>query len=203
FCENNARIHLLEREKKQGIGPAYIAGFKWALARDYEAVIEMDADLSHRPRYLPTFLEEIQKYDVVAGSRWIKGGGIANWSLSRVLLSRLANLYSRWVLGVPIYDLTGGFTCYRRRVLEEIDLDAIRSDGYSFQIEMKYRVLKKNFRLHEIPIWFTDRKAGASKISRKIVWEALGIVWFLKFTIHESTSNSMKQRTSLAGETQS
>jgi dolichol-phosphate mannosyltransferase len=182
LTETNPRIHLIEREKKMGIGPAYIAGFKWALANGFDVVIEMDADLSHRPRYLPQFLEKIKEYDVVVGSRWIGGGRIANWSPFRVLLSRVANIYSQWVLGVPIKDLTGGFTCYRRSVLESINLERIHSDGYSFQIEMKYRALKKNFRLTEVPITFTDRRAGASKISRKIVLEALLLVWVLKFT---------------------
>lgn len=184
WAETNPRIHLLERAKKMGIGPAYLAGFHWALARDYEIIIEMDADLSHRPRYLPKFFETLQNYDVVIGSRWMKGGGIANWTFWRVVLSRLANVYSRLVLGIPVKDLTGGFTGYRRHVLESLNLDEIHSDGYCFQIEMKYRSFQKKFRLIEIPIQFPDRKAGESKISRKIVFEALFIVWFLKFTRH-------------------
>lgn len=186
----NPRVHLLERPEKNGIGPAYIAGFKWALARDYEAVMEMDADLSHRPRYIPKFLEGLQRYDVVAGSRWMKGGLIVNWPFSRILLSRLANIYCKWVLGVEVCDLTGGFNGYRRQVLETIDLDSIHSDGYSFQIEMKCRSLKQNFKLLEIPIVFTDRKRGDSKISRRIVWEALLIVWVLRFMKHPAPSHS-------------
>ena len=185
YAEKNEKVHLLERLGKNGIGPAYIAGFKWALDRDYEVMMEMDADLSHRPRYIPQFLEKLKEYDLVAGSRWIRGGRIVNWSFSRVLLSRLANLYSKWVLGVNIYDLTGGFTCYRRSVIESIDLDRIHSDGYSFQIEMKYRALQKGFRLVEVPIQFTDRKAGTSKISEMIFWEALFIVWKLRFSTPE------------------
>ncbi len=191
YAEKNGRIHLLQRAKKSGIGPAYIAGFKWALARDYDCMIEMDADLSHRPRYIPKFLDKIKEYDVVAGSRWVEGGGIANWSLGRVVLSQLANVYSKWVLKVPINDLTGGFTCWRRQVLEGINLDEIHSDGYSFQIEMKYRAHKKHFRLVEVPIWFTDRKAGQSKISRKIVFEALFLVWVLKFSGADSHASSL------------
>jgi len=183
FTRENPRIHLLRRPKKGGIGPAYLAGFKWALERDYEVVIEMDADLSHRPRYIPKFIERLQDHDVVIGSRWIPGGGIANWSLPRVILSRLANIYSKTVLGVGIKDLTGGFTGYRRAVLASLDLDGIHSDGYCFQIEMKYRAFNKGFRLVETPIRFPDRKAGQSKISRRIVVEALFMVWFLKFTV--------------------
>lgn len=146
-------------------------------------MIEMDADLSHRPRYIPKFLEAIKDCDVVIGSRWIPGGGIANWSWPRVVLSRLANIYSRLVLGVDIKDLTGGFTGYRRAVLENIDLGGIHSDGYCFQIEMKYRSFNRGYRLKEVPIQFPDRKAGKSKISRRIVFEALFKVWLLKFTV--------------------
>lgn len=174
------RIHILHRPQKQGIGRAYIAGFKWGLAHGYDILIEMDADLSHRPRYIPKFIERLQTHDVVIGSRWIPGGGIGNWKLWRVLLSRFANIYSGLVLGFSVKDLTGGFTGYRRQVLEQIDLDGIHSDGYCFQIEMKYRCFKKGFRLIEIPIQFPDRKAGKSKISRRIVFEALFMVWFLK-----------------------
>jgi dolichol-phosphate mannosyltransferase len=181
ISQANSRIHLLSRTQKNGIGPAYIAGFKWGLARDYDVLIEMDADLSHRPRYLPKFIELLENHDVVAGSRWMPGGGIANWPINRVLLSRFANIYSRLVMGVPIYDLTGGYTAYRRAVLETIGLEDVRSDGYCFQIEMKYRSFLKGFRIVETPIWFTDRKAGDSKISRHIVYEALLMVWRLRF----------------------
>ncbi|MBI4549776.1 MAG: polyprenol monophosphomannose synthase, partial [Candidatus Omnitrophica bacterium] len=127
WLKDQPRVHLLERPGKMGIGPAYIAGFQWALSRDYDLIIEMDADLSHRPRYIPKFLERLKEYDVVIGSRWIPGGGIGNWKLWRVILSRLANLYSNAVLGVNIKDLTGGFTGYRRRVLETLDLGGIHS----------------------------------------------------------------------------
>lgn len=181
YSAENPRIHLLERAKKAGIGPAYIAGFKWGLERGYDILVEMDADLSHRPRYIPKFLELLQTCDVAAGSRWMPGGGIANWPFSRVLLSRLANIYSRLILSVNIHDLTGGYTAYRREVLETLDLNGVRSDGYCFQIEMKYRAIKKGFKVVETPIQFTDRKAGNSKISRRIVYEALLMVWYLRF----------------------
>lgn len=180
WTKTRPRLHLLSREKKMGLGPAYLAGFRWALQRNYDAVLEMDADLSHRPRYIPRFLDLLNSYDVVAGSRWMRGGRIANWPVSRVLLSRIANLYASMILGVSLKDLTGGFTCYRRAVLETLDLDRIHSDGYSFQIEMKYRSLQAGFRVGEFPITFTDRKFGDSKISRRIVWEALLIVWALR-----------------------
>ena len=183
FAQRENRVHVLHRPQKSGIGPAYIAGFKWGLGKGYSYLIEMDADLSHRPRYLPAFLEHLKTWDVVVGSRWIPGGRIAKWAWHRVLLSRLANIYASWVLGLPIRDLTGGFNCYRREVLERIDLDEIHSDGYSFQIEMKYRTAKNHSRILEIPITFTDRKAGDSKISKRIVWEALLLVWRLKFTV--------------------
>ena len=182
FTKQNNRVHILKRSKKQGIGPAYIAGFEWGLARDYDVFMEMDADLSHRPRYIPQFLEKIKDHDLVIGSRWMPGGKIANWSWTRVLLSRLAGIYCRLVLGVKIYDMTAGYKCYRRSVLESINLDEVHSDGYSFQIEMKYRALCKGFCLVEIPILFTDRKVGNSKISRRIVYEALFIVWVLRLT---------------------
>lgn len=181
LTKNYPRVHLLKRPGKQGLGPAYIAGFRWGLARDYQFFMEMDADLSHRPRYIPRFLEHIKNFDVVIGSRWVRGGGIANWPLTRVLLSRMASLYSRLILGIPVNDLTAGFICYRRAVLERLPLDQLHSDGYSFQIEMKYRAWKMGFKLFEFPIWFTDRKAGDSKISKRIVIEALKIVWLLRF----------------------
>jgi dolichol-phosphate mannosyltransferase len=142
----------------------------------------MDADLSHRPRYLPVFFEKIRDCDIVVGSRWMKGGRIANWPAHRVLLSRWAGIYCQLILGVPIADMTAGYVCYRRSVLEKIILDDVHSDGYCFQIEMKYRALQKGFRIIEVPILFTDRKAGDSKISRHIVLEALMKVWWLRFT---------------------
>lgn len=181
FSQKNPRVHLLEREKKMGLGPAYLAGFKWGLAKDFDLFVEMDADLSHRPRYLPVFFERIKECDMVVGSRWMKGGRIANWPAHRVFLSQMAGLYSKIILGVSVNDMTAGYVCYRRKVLEAIDLDNVRSDGYCFQIEMKYRALQKGFRIIETPILFTDRKAGNSKISRYIVFEALLKVWWLRF----------------------
>lgn len=185
FSKQSPRIKLLRREKKRGIGPAYVAGFRWGLERGYDVFVEMDADLSHRPRYLPKFFEAIERYDLVVGSRWMKGGRIANWAFRRILLSRLANIYCRWVLQVPVFDMTAGFVCYRREVLERLDLTRIHSDGYSFQIEMKYRALQHGFKLLEIPIAFTNRKDGNSKISRRIVFEALLMVWVLKLFPHK------------------
>ncbi|HXV28638.1 MAG TPA: polyprenol monophosphomannose synthase [bacterium] len=181
--QKSPRVHLLKRPQKNGIGPAYIAGFTWALERGYDVMMEMDADFSHQPQYVPEFLDKILSNDVVIGSRWVKGGGIADWSFGRVALSYLANLYSRFILWIPVLDLTGGFTCWRRSVLEAIGLDKVHSDGYCFQIEMKYRAFKKKFKMAEIPIQFPDRVAGKSKISRKIVYEALGMVWYLRMTV--------------------
>lgn len=180
FAKENSRIHLMRRHGKMGLGSAYLAAFQWGLSNQFDAMMEMDADLSHRPRYIPKFLEALQSNDLVVGSRWIQEGRIANWPWQRVLLSRLASIYSRIILGVPIYDLTAGYVCYRRKVLEKINLETIRSDGYCFQIEMKYRAFQKKFKIKEIPITFTDRKKGNSKISRRIVWEALWMVWRLK-----------------------
>ncbi|HOG24328.1 MAG TPA: polyprenol monophosphomannose synthase, partial [Candidatus Omnitrophota bacterium] len=181
WSERETRIHLLAREKKMGLGPAYIAGFKWGLERDYELFIEMDADLSHRPRYLADFLKKIKQCDMVVGSRWMKGGRVANWPLSRVLLSSFAGLYCRLILGVHVADMTAGYVSYRRRVLESIPLEDVKADGYCFQIEMKYRVLQKGFKVIETPILFTDRRVGKSKISRSIVYEAFFKVWWLRF----------------------
>jgi dolichol-phosphate mannosyltransferase len=182
FRHQTPRVHLLERPGKMGIGSAYIAGFQWGMKRSYDAFIEMDADLSHRPRYIPKFLAALSRYDIVIGSRWIQGGGIGHWPLFRILLSRFANLYSQAVLGVSVRDLTGGFTAYHRRVLEAVNLEKIHSDGYSFQIELKYRSLKQGFHWVELPIQFPDRKKGKSKISKHIILEALIIIWVLRFS---------------------
>lgn len=182
YMQKNSRVHILNRPGKQGLGPAYIAGFRWALARDYDVIMEMDADLSHRPRYLPAFLETIQRCDIAVGSRWVRGGKIANWPFHRVWLSRMASLYSRLILGIHVRDMTAGFIAYRRQVLENLNLETIRADGYSFQIEMKYRAYQRGYKICEIPITFTDRRIGQSKISRRIVFEALLLVWFLRFS---------------------
>lgn len=181
IAEQNPRVQVLHREEKKGLGQAYIAGFKWALARDYDYIFEMDADFSHDPKYLPDFLENIKDNDIVLGSRYISGVNVVNWPIMRLLLSYYANVYSRIVTGLPLRDGTGGFKCFKRRVLEVIDLDDVRSNGYSFQIEMSFRAWKKGFRIKEIPIVFVDRTAGSSKMSKKIVREAVVMVWRLRF----------------------
>ena len=166
-------LHLMIRENKEGLGKAYVAGFKWCLARKYDFIIEMDADLSHDPKYLPSFLENIKEYDLVIGSRYVQGGGVVNWSLLRKFISFGGSTYARMILGISIKDVTGGFKCFRREVLEAIDLDNIISAGYAFQIEMNYRTILKGFKVKEVPIIFEDRIAGQSKMSKKIFIEAL------------------------------
>ena len=176
----HTRVHAIHRTGKLGLGTAYVAGFKWALARDYGIVFEMDADFSHDPRHLPEFLAKARESDVVLGSRYGNGVTVVNWPMQRLVLSYLANMYARWVTGVRCSDLTGGFRCYRREVLEAIDLDSVHSNGYSFQIEMVYRAQRKGFRVGEMPIIFVDRNVGVSKMSKKIVWEAVWMVWRLR-----------------------
>jgi dolichol-phosphate mannosyltransferase len=176
------RVHVLHRAGKLGLGTAYVEGFRWGLARDYQLLLEMDADFSHDPRYLPGMLERARAgADMVIGSRYVAGGGTVNWGIGRQIISRGGGFYARTVLGVPVRDLTAGFICYRRRVLESIDLGSVRSSGYGFQIEMKYRVLKAGFRVEEMPIVFEDRRVGQSKMSKKIFLEALTMVWRLRF----------------------
>ena len=167
------QLHLMIRENKEGLGKAYVAGFKWCLERDYTFIIEMDADLSHDPKYLPSFIENIKEYDLVIGSRYVKGGGVVNWSLLRKFISFGGSTYARTILGISVKDVTGGFKCFRREVLEAIDLNNILSAGYAFQIEMTYRTILKGFRVKEVPIVFEDRVAGKSKMSKKIFIEAL------------------------------
>lgn len=180
LAQSNGKILVLHRQKKAGLGQAYVAGFKFALQKDFDWVFEMDADFSHDPKYLPDFLKSIEKADLVLGSRYISGVNVVNWPMSRLLLSYFANIYARWVTGLPVRDSTGGFKCYRRTVLEKIDLDEIKSEGYSFQIETSYRAWKKGFKLREIPIVFVDRQQGESKMSKKIVREAMWMVWKLR-----------------------
>lgn len=176
------RIHAIHREAKLGLGSAYIAGFKWALANtDTQFVFEMDADFSHDPGAIPEFLEAAEGRDLVIGSRYLHGITVINWPLSRLILSYGANVYTRIITGLPLKDSTGGFKCFRRETLEQLPLDTIRSDGYSFQIEMNFFCWKKGFKIVEIPIIFTDRRVGISKMSRKIVWEAMFMVWRLRF----------------------
>ena len=176
------RVHLLRRARKLGLGTAYIAGFKWALERRYDYVFEMDADFSHDPGHLPEFLRSIETADLVLGSRYRHGKvTVVNWPIKRLLLSYYANVYARIVTGLPLWDATGGYKVYRRAVLESIDLDDVRSNGYAFQIEMSFRAWRKNFRIVEIPIVFVDRTEGTSKMSKAIVREAVWMVWRLRF----------------------
>lgn len=178
--QEQPRIHLLQRQRKEGLGSAYIAGFKKALDMDFDYIFEMDADFSHDPKEIPNFLKAIENTDLVLGSRYIRGVNVVNWPMRRLLLSFFANKYSRWITGMPIEDSTGGFKCFRRNVLQSIDLDNIKSNGYAFQIELSYKSWKKGFRLKEIPIIFIDRMFGESKLSRKIMWEATFLVWKLR-----------------------
>jgi dolichol-phosphate mannosyltransferase len=178
----DSRVHIIHREKKLGLGTAYLAGFKWALARPYEFVFEMDADFSHDPQHLPQFLESIRDADLVIGSRYRdKRVTVVNWPIGRLLLSYFANVYSRIVTGLEIFDTTAGYKCFRRKVLEAIDLNDVKSNGYAFQIEMHFRTWKKGFRMIEIPIVFVDRTEGTSKMSKKIVREAVWMVWRLRW----------------------
>lgn len=169
-------IHLIQRESKLGLGTAYCMGFKWALEHGYEAIIQMDADLSHNPEKIPTLLHELEDSDLVIGSRYIKGVNVVNWPLSRLILSWCANIYAKIITGVPVWDLTGGFKCWRREVLASLDIATIRSEGYSFQIETTYRAYHLGYRIKEIPIIFIDRTEGASKMSRNIIYEAVWMV---------------------------
>jgi dolichol-phosphate mannosyltransferase len=180
LAAGNPRIFALHRPGKAGLGTAYIHGFKWAIAQGFDYVFEMDADFSHSPDYLPDFLKEIEDHDLVLGSRYISGVNVINWPMSRLLLSYFANVYSRIVTGLPIRDATGGFKCFRREVLAAIDLDKVKSNGYTFQIEMTMRAWVRKFRIKEIPIVFTDRRQGTSKMSKKIVREAIWMVWWLR-----------------------
>ncbi|HNF99021.1 MAG TPA: polyprenol monophosphomannose synthase [Pseudomonadota bacterium] len=182
MAKANPRIHVLHRSGKLGLGTAYIAGFRYALSKHYQYIFEMDADFSHDPVYLPALLAAAKDgAGVVIGSRRVPGGGTENWGLSRQLISAGGSLYARTILGLGVRDLTSGFKCFRREVLEAIDLDAVRSNGYSFQIEMTYRAVRKGYSVAEVPIIFIDRRAGQSKMSSKIFAEAMGMVWRLRF----------------------
>jgi dolichol-phosphate mannosyltransferase len=177
----NDRVHLLERPGKMGLGTAYVAGFKYALSHGFDFIFEMDADFSHDPAALQSLYAKAQEYDLVIGSRYISGVNVVNWPMRRLLLSYFANMYTRIVTGMPIMDATAGFKCYRRVVLQNIDLDAIHSNGYSFQIETNFKAWRLGYRLHEVPIVFVDRRVGVSKMSKQIVHEAAFMVWKLKF----------------------
>lgn len=181
LAAGDPRVKVLHRAGKQGLGTAYVAGFRWGLDRPYQVFFEMDADFSHDPKYLRRFLQALdQGGDLAVGSRNVKGGGTRNWGLGRKVISRGGSLYARSILGVPVNDLTTGFKCFRRNVLEHLDLSAIRSEGYSFQIEMTFRALKAGFRVVEVPIIFVDRRVGQSKMSRQIFLEAIFMVWKLR-----------------------
>jgi len=173
-------VHFLHRPRKEGLGPAYIAGFEQALREGAGLIVEMDADFSHSPAYLPRLLEAAERADVVLGSRYVAGGGVSDWGPLRQAISRGGSAYSRLMLGVGIRDLTGGFKCFRREVLEAIDLDSVRSRGYAFQVEVTYRAIERGFRVVEVPIVFRDRQDGSSKMSRSIVWEAIWRVPLLR-----------------------
>ena len=173
-------LYLETRPKKSGLGTAYIFGFKWALEKKYDNIIQMDADLSHNPKDLPRMVNNLQKYDLVIGSRYINGISVVNWPLRRLMLSYGANAYSRVITGMPIMDGTGGFKAWKSSVLSSIDLDSVKSQGYSFQIEMNFRAWVKKFNIKEIPIIFSDRTIGQSKMSKTIVYEAIFMVWRLR-----------------------
>jgi len=178
---NNSRIHLLRRAGKMGLGTAYVEGFRYAIAHHYDYIFEMDADFSHNPEEVPRFLARMETCDLVLGSRYTNGVRVVNWPMRRLILSYSANVYTRVITGMNIKDATGGFKCFRRKVLEAINLDKITSNGYAFQIEMNFKAWSKGFKVCEQPITFVDRQVGVSKMSRKIVYEAVFMVWKLKF----------------------
>ena len=176
------RVHVIHRAGKLGLGTAYLAGFAWGLGRGYDAFLQMDADFSHDPAHLPQFLKAVEEYDVVLGSRYLEGRvTVVNWPIARLLLSYYANVYARWVTGLPVADATGGFKCFRREVLAALDMARVESNGYSFQIEMSFRAWKLGYRIGEIPIMFVDRDQGESKMSKAIIREAIWRVWRLRF----------------------
>ena len=180
LAENEPRVHVMHRPGKGGLGPAYIAGFRWGLEHGYDVMFEMDADFSHRPDFLPDFMREIENADLVLGSRYITGVNVINWPLNRLLISYFANRYSEFVTAMPVRDATGGFKCFRRKVLEAIDLSKVKSTGYAFQIEMSMKAYAKGFKIKEIPIVFYDREKGSSKMSVGIAKEAAWMVWKLR-----------------------
>lgn len=184
LAASEPRIQVLHRAEKQGLGRAYLHAFAWAIEHAYSYIIEMDADFSHDPRYLPALIDAaVNGADVAVGSRYVEGGGTVNWGIGRQLLSQGGSLYARTILGVKVRDLTAGFKCFNRRVLEAIELDQVYSNGYAFQIELTYRSLKKGFTVKEVPIVFEDRRVGKSKMSRKIFLEGVRMVWKLRFTL--------------------
>ncbi|MGB7566806.1 MAG: polyprenol monophosphomannose synthase [Chitinivibrionales bacterium] len=178
--KQRSNLFVLDRSKKEGLGKAYVAGFHWALSRGYEYIFEMDADFSHDPKYLPDFLKAMDRSDIVIGSRYLSGVNVINWPMSRLLLSYCASIVARIITGIPLRDCTAGFKCFRRAVLEKVKIDKIDSSGYAFQIEMNYFAWKNKFRITEIPIVFTDRQRGASKMSTKIIREGIILLWKLR-----------------------
>lgn len=179
--EDTGRVFLLDRGAKSGLGQAYVAGFRWALERDFDPIVQMDADFSHDPSRIPDLLSALETADFALGSRYCSGVNVVNWPLSRLLLSYFANRYTRLVTGMPVTDATGGFKAFRRSALAKLDLDGIKSDGYSFQIEVTYKLIQSGCRVTEVPIIFVDRHSGSSKMTRSIVWEAVWMVWHLRF----------------------
>jgi dolichol-phosphate mannosyltransferase len=180
LARTDSRVHLVTRDRREGLGPAYKTGFAWALAHGADLIVQMDADFSHAPSMLPRFFTEIADADLVLGSRYLGGITVVNWPIERLLISYFGNAYVRRVLGLPLRDATGGFKCWRRSALEAVNLGSVRSNGYAFQIEMSYRAWRRGLRIHEIPIIFMDRTTGDSKMSPRISLEALWIVWWLR-----------------------
>ncbi len=180
YARTDTRVHLIERPAKMGLGSAYVMGFKYALENRYDVVVQMDADFSHDPHEIPSFINAVKNADLVLGSRYANGVRVLNWPIRRLLLSYSANVYSRIMTGLPVTDATGGFKCFRRAVLEAINLNTIKSNGYAFQIEMTFKTWKKGFHIEEIPITFLDRRHGSSKMSKQIVWEALFMLFKLR-----------------------
>ena len=183
MAAEDERIHVLHRTEKAGLGPAYLAGFDWALERGYDAIVEMDADFSHQPKYLPTMFGALEDHEVVVGSRYVAGGGTEDWGLLRKFLSWGGGVYARTILGFDIQDPTAGFVAWRGEALEALDLDDVEASGYVFQIEMKYRAVQKGFSVHEVPITFPDRVAGESKMTSDIAMEAITKVWSIRFKV--------------------
>jgi len=186
LASDDDRVHVLHRAAKEGLGAAYVAGFEWALAAGYDVIVEMDADGSHQPEQLPRLLDALESADVVLGSRWVAGGEVSNWPKSREFLSRGGNMYTRVVLGLPLRDATGGYRAYRAKVLRAFDLTTVRSQGYCFQVDLAWRSWQRGYRVVEVPITFVERVLGASKMSRKIVFEALWRVtlWGARDRLH-------------------
>jgi len=177
----NDRLFLISRPGKMGLGSAYCEAFKWALSSNYDKIIQIDADLSHNPKYLSEMISESNQFDLIIGSRYVNGVNVVNWPMSRLILSYLANLYCRIILGIKIKDFTGGFKCFNRRVLEAIDFDNVKSEGYSFQVEINLKAFSNGMTIKEIPIIFNDRACGTSKMSKKVIFEAIYMVPLLKF----------------------